>query len=153
MSPLEFAEIQVFDPLHHHREVSVVSSFGAFWSEGRVAILHFSRRAMAFLWSSSSVRAYRPPAKPSFPLSEIASITMRLHLEVRLQVTELQHPGKSPVTLRRRPRGRPLRRKLRRGRPLRPEDRSLRTAQPRRARVARQRRRHPETKPRLPHGR
>src|SRR5919112_493180 len=85
-------------PLHYHREVSVVSSFGAFWSDGRVAILHFSRRAMAFLWSSSSVRAYRPPAKPSFPLSEIASITTRLHLAARLEVTEVQHPGNSPVT-------------------------------------------------------
>src|SRR5215212_4664734 len=99
MSPLEFAEIQVFDPLHHHREVSVVSSFGAFWSEGRAAILHFSRRATAFLWSSSSVRAYRPPAKLSFPLSGIASITMRLHLTVGLQVTLVQHPVKSPITI------------------------------------------------------
>src|SRR5919107_5396169 len=87
-------------PLHHHREVSVVSSFGTFWSEGRVAILHFSRRAMAFLWSSSSVPAYRPLTKPSFPLSEISSMNMRLHPAARREVTEVQHPGKSPVTIR-----------------------------------------------------
>jgi hypothetical protein len=55
---------------------------------------------MAFLWSSSSVRAYRPPAKPSFPLSEISSINMRLHPAARREVTEVQHPGKSSVTIR-----------------------------------------------------
>ena len=53
---------------------------------------------MAFLWSSSSVRAYRPPLMPLFLLFRVSCIIIRLHVAVRPRVTGAQHPGKHLVT-------------------------------------------------------
>jgi hypothetical protein len=68
------------------------------WSVRCGSILHLSRSATAFLWSSSSVRAYRPPLMPMFLLFRVSCIIIRLHAAVRPRVTGAQHPGKHLVT-------------------------------------------------------
>jgi hypothetical protein len=76
---------------------------GISWPERRGSTLHLSRSAMALLYSSSSVRAYRPPFRPLSLLLLVSCMTIRLHVAVRPWVTGVQQPGKHLVT-RERPR-------------------------------------------------
>ncbi|HVD35253.1 MAG TPA: hypothetical protein VNB93_05920, partial [Rubrobacter sp.] len=68
------------------------------WSDREGSILHFSRRAMAFSKSSSSVRAYLPPWNFSFIFSRVFSIATRLNVAAHPRITKSQQSGKSQIT-------------------------------------------------------